>query len=513
MFMDVSLPLSKTTYPDTTPPATPAMNTGPLDGCGVNPVPLPPNEVSNAHVPSMTHNNPKNNVDDIESLDIPSPILTLAVFSSSEIGKSHKSIHGSKGKYPNKGGFSGDSDDEFLGMASVDLTSLLTGKRDNVDCWLPLSGGTGSVRIACEYETTDCPPKKGDFVRFTRFCHPADLYPLAPGRIYPVQEVIDKDHILLNYTSPEGWICSFMVHRFMVLCVERHHGAVEACREEWQSITERLSHSPLVGTVAQTVERLPEEGLVAVGANVIQGGASLLGRWLEGGFDTAIKDVAFATNWDGRFNPGLNATPTQSTEDDNTSSSQPEDSGNSDNQEPEAKEPPITLPEASPKSSSEKDALPGMPNCPITGEPMIDPVVAADGHSYERAAIARWLQTSDKSPLTGSILPHKELVPNYGLLSSLQEQAEAQRKTAPQAKKTQATNNPEPKVSEPEDAPSKPVGVDIGPTAATQPGGQQTEVAEDSTEAENGPVTVAFIDGSEDESSAENEPKATDGSS
>jgi hypothetical protein len=52
---------------------------------------------------------------------------------------------------------------------------------------------------------------------------------------------------------------------------------------------------------------------------------------------------------------------------------------------------------------------------------MIDPVVAADGHTYERFAIARWLHESDKSPLTGSILPHKSLVPNYMLVSSLQE--------------------------------------------------------------------------------------------
>jgi hypothetical protein len=62
-----------------------------------------------------------------------------------------------------------------------------------------------------------------------------------------------------------------------------------------------------------------------------------------------------------------------------------------------------------------------MPACPITGEPMRDPVVAADGHTYERKAIARWLKSSDKSPLTGSVLTHKNLVSNYMLLSSLQE--------------------------------------------------------------------------------------------
>lgn len=258
-------------------------------------------------------------------------------------------------------------------MASVDLTSLLTGKRDIVDTWLPLAGGSGgSVRIACEYETTDCAPNKGDLVRFTRFCHPADLFPLAPGSIYPVEEVLDNDYVLLSYKSPEGWICSFMVHRFMVLCVDRHHGAVEACRDAAVTITDRLSHSPLVGTVTQTVERLPEEGLLSVGANVIRGGFGLLGRWLDGGIDTAIKDVAFATNWDGRFNPGLEGPASQEgAADENIADNniQSEDADRS----RETEEPPITLPETSLEPSSEETPLPNMPSCPITSEPMLDP--------------------------------------------------------------------------------------------------------------------------------------------
>ena len=39
--------------------------------------------------------------------------------------------------------------------------------------------------------------------------------------------------------------------------------------------------------------------------------------------------------------------------------------------------------------------------CPITCEIMEDPVVAADGHTYERTAIAEWLEHHDLSPLTG----------------------------------------------------------------------------------------------------------------
>ncbi len=39
-------------------------------------------------------------------------------------------------------------------------------------------------------------------------------------------------------------------------------------------------------------------------------------------------------------------------------------------------------------------------HCPITLELMKDPVVASDGHMYEREAIEKWLKTSNKSPVT-----------------------------------------------------------------------------------------------------------------
>jgi hypothetical protein len=40
--------------------------------------------------------------------------------------------------------------------------------------------------------------------------------------------------------------------------------------------------------------------------------------------------------------------------------------------------------------------------CPITHRLPVRPVVAADGHVYERSAIEKWLQTKSTSPLTGA---------------------------------------------------------------------------------------------------------------
>ena len=45
-------------------------------------------------------------------------------------------------------------------------------------------------------------------------------------------------------------------------------------------------------------------------------------------------------------------------------------------------------------------------------EMMRDPVIAADGHSYERAALEGWLAQHDTSPVTGQPLHHKRIVDN-----------------------------------------------------------------------------------------------------
>ncbi|XP_064471946.1 WD repeat, SAM and U-box domain-containing protein 1-like [Ornithodoros turicata] len=51
--------------------------------------------------------------------------------------------------------------------------------------------------------------------------------------------------------------------------------------------------------------------------------------------------------------------------------------------------------------------------CPITQELMKDPVVAADGYTYERTAIMQWLESGkDTSPMTNETLEHTVVIPN-----------------------------------------------------------------------------------------------------
>ena len=58
--------------------------------------------------------------------------------------------------------------------------------------------------------------------------------------------------------------------------------------------------------------------------------------------------------------------------------------------------------------------------CPITQQMMIDPVIAADGRSYEREAITEWLKNHNTSPCTNLVLVHKFLTPNLQLRSLIQ---------------------------------------------------------------------------------------------
>jgi hypothetical protein len=61
------------------------------------------------------------------------------------------------------------------------------------------------------------------------------------------------------------------------------------------------------------------------------------------------------------------------------------------------------------------------------GEPMLDPVVAADGHTYERTGIERWLQNHNTSPVTREVMMHTHLTPNHQLKSQIEQWREEQK--------------------------------------------------------------------------------------
>ena len=54
---------------------------------------------------------------------------------------------------------------------------------------------------------------------------------------------------------------------------------------------------------------------------------------------------------------------------------------------------------------------------------MVNPVIAADGHTYERSAMQHWLKGSSISPVTGDKLSHTRFVSNVLVKSALAQHA------------------------------------------------------------------------------------------
>jgi len=373
------------------------------------------------------------------------PMLQLSLFSKSSSALKHKKqIDSAK-----------NNDDYLIGKCNINILRILTGKTPYFDEWCILhndnvSAGNqtneaGRVRIVIEYEPTDPPPRPGDLCVFANVypideeLYPVPLYtvknatrPLRPSvstssfttlsstslssynsrsatlmlnpKSFRVDEVVG-DYVVLTYKTPEGWNCTFEVHRYLLLCIERYQAVVEKCKDQVLDLCDNLSQSPMIDIIGKKIEALPDEGLVFVGSEAVGSSVHMLGRWLANGVDVAVEDVVNGFNLDGRYS--------HPEEDEETSVQLNDEDGA------------IAVPQQ-PNSVEEKTALPGMPSCPITGVPMVDPVVAADGHTYERLAIVRWMQTSTKSPLTGEVLGHSQLVSNYMLigLSSLGKRTE-----------------------------------------------------------------------------------------
>ena len=53
---------------------------------------------------------------------------------------------------------------------------------------------------------------------------------------------------------------------------------------------------------------------------------------------------------------------------------------------------------------------------------MTDPVIAADGYTYERSAMQHWLQQHDTSPVTHHRLAHTTLLYNVAISCAINDE-------------------------------------------------------------------------------------------
>ena len=138
-----------------------------------------------------------------------------------------------------------------------------------------------------------------------------------------------------------------------------------------------------------------------------------------------VDDIVYATNLDGNSAVIRDQNENDNEEDEENGDDLSIDSSDDDMSNLQLKDSDLSLDidgdsDDTDNKKKGSNKLPTMPCCPISGMPMKEPVVAADGHTYEKKAISRWFRTSNKSPLTGQELPHTELIPNYLLISTFQ---------------------------------------------------------------------------------------------
>jgi len=82
---------------------------------------------------------------------------------------------------------------------------------------------------------------------------------------------------------------------------------------------------------------------------------------------------------------------------------------------------PCTRSKTDPAANENVKACPPSFVCPLTFEPMYDPVLDADGNTYERIALLQWLQEHRTSPVSRQPLTDRMLVPNIALREAIHE--------------------------------------------------------------------------------------------
>ena len=61
-----------------------------------------------------------------------------------------------------------------------------------------------------------------------------------------------------------------------------------------------------------------------------------------------------------------------------------------------------------------------IPICPITHEPIINPVIDHEGNTYESHAIREWIRSNHSSPITRAPLEESNLIPNRALIHAIE---------------------------------------------------------------------------------------------
>lgn len=347
--------------------------------------------------------------------------------------------------------------DKLLGSVVVPLLPCLMSSSSSHRAWYPLSDDdrrdAGQIQLTLHFDVGGMVPIKGDLIRLAGYGGMEYYSKVIPAGVR--LEVVEtyQDQVFAQYKSIEGWMVSFEFHRNLVHVVHRPsilreahtqlHGQITRVRQSrllkraqgvWLAIPDThrqqavetyqftlFSGSLLYETLSKGVNEAFTNGVrcgvIACRAN----GGDAFGKVKEEFVRIYVNNGA-GWFYDGVVDDLFDCGPKKArgkiysafTIEDLTMKQQDSDEdkdggdvvvlGYEDGEDEDDEDDLV-----------EEDVCPEQLICPITGCPMVDPVVAADGHSYEREAILHWFSTSDISPLTGAHIPTTQVFPNFTL--------------------------------------------------------------------------------------------------
>jgi ribosomal protein S25 len=90
-----------------------------------------------------------------------------------------------------------------------------------------------------------------------------------------------------------------------------------------------------------------------------------------------------------------------------------------------------------PQPEEEAEEIPEEYICPVTQDIMVDPVIAQDGHTYERKNITEWVEKHGTSPITREPLSKDIIIPNRVLKSQIEQYLASKKDKKPSKPKAQ----------------------------------------------------------------------------
>uniref|UniRef100_A0AAV1T8C4 U-box domain-containing protein n=1 Tax=Peronospora matthiolae TaxID=2874970 RepID=A0AAV1T8C4_9STRA len=366
--------------------------------------------------------------------------------------------------------------DKLIGALVVPLLPCIMSSASSSRGWYQLmdeeSQGAGQLQLSLGFDvsaaTNELEPQKGDIVRLTGFGG-LEYY----SKILPPSaklEVVDifQDQVFAQTRSQEGWPLSFELHRNLVHVEHRPSLFLNASEQLQNQVTRVRQFRVVTGaqrvwcalpetsrihfensaafvaffgaqaysTMRRSVQDLLRSGVYSGVQTFVASSKDAYGQvkhefvraywsrprrvtsgYLDGGYDDDLIDCGPRTNR-GHIVRAFTASDRLAADDEEHAEDvmtlgwktyeDSEDDGSYDKVDRDEGE----------------LAVPEQLICPITGCPMLDPVVAADGHSYEREAILQWFATSDMSPMTGVHMPTTQVFSNF-TLRQLSEEVQA----------------------------------------------------------------------------------------